>query len=93
LVNLVEDWKVLEEYAGFKRGFYQILHGEKSTEVRLKVGELGFIKKFTDKEDPLLNSILNFCKTNHYIEVSNNIMDQFFFEHIPEEKHEKTGDN
>ncbi len=89
MVNLVEDWKVLENYAGFKRGFYQIIDDEKAIEIRVKVGELGFKKEFTNKEDTLLIDILDFCKSNKYIEVSNNIMDEFFFKHIPEEKEEK----
>jgi len=89
LVNLVEEWKVLENYAGFKRGFYQIIDDEKAMEIRVKVGELGFKRGFGNKEDPLLINILGFCKSKGYIEVSNNIMDEFFFKHIPEEKEEK----
>jgi len=29
LVNLVEEWEAIEEYAGDKRGFYQIIAGGK----------------------------------------------------------------
>jgi hypothetical protein len=89
LVNLVEDWKVLENYAGFKRGFYQLIDDEQVIEIRLKVGELGFKKEFTNKEDTSLINILDFCKSKKYIEVSNNIMDEFFFKHIPEKEEEK----
>ena len=84
MVNLVEEWKVLENYAGFKRGFYQIIDDEKAMEIRVKVGELGFKTEFENKEDTLLNKILDFCKSKRYIEVSNNIMDEYFFQHIPE---------
>jgi len=84
LVNLVEDWKVLEVYAGNKRGFYQILENQKSMEIRVKVGELGFSREFENKEDQLLIDILGYCKSKNYIEISNNIMDAYFFEHIPE---------
>ena len=31
MVNLIENWEVLEEYAGDKQGFYQILDGEAET--------------------------------------------------------------
>jgi len=44
LVNLVEDWEIIEEYAGDKQGFYQILSGGKGVEIRLAVGKLGFKK-------------------------------------------------
>jgi hypothetical protein len=89
LVNLVEDWKVLRAYAGFKQGFYQIIEDKKTIEILVKVGSLGFKKEFTNKEDPLLVDVLGFCESKNYIEVSNNIMDEFFFKHIPEEKKEK----
>jgi hypothetical protein len=84
LVNLVEDWKVLRGYAGNKRGFYQILENEKSIEIRVKVGELGFKRGFENKDDQLLVDILGLCKSKNYIEVINNIMDTYFFEHVPE---------
>jgi hypothetical protein len=89
LVNLVEEWKVLEGYAGNKRGFYQILENKKAIEIRVKVGELGFKRDFENKEDQLPVDILGFCKSKNYIEISNNIMDAYFFEHIPEAKKEK----
>jgi len=38
LVNLVEDWKVLEEYAGDKQGFYQILGDAEAVEIRVAIG-------------------------------------------------------
>ena len=79
MVNLVEDWKVLEEYAGDKRGFYQILYGAKGVEIRLAVGRLGFKKEFESAEDPLLSRILSFCNSQKYIKVSENVRDDFFF--------------
>jgi len=79
LVNLVEDWEVLENYAGDKRGFYQILYAAKGVEIRLAVGRLGFKKEFESAEDPLLSRILSFCNSQKYIKVSENIRDDFFF--------------
>jgi hypothetical protein len=34
LVNIIEDWDILEEYAGEKLGFYQLLadHGKIESE-------------------------------------------------------------
>ena len=80
MVNLVEDWQVLEDYAKtHKRGFYQTLDSTKTVEVRVSIGELGFWKKFSNKEDPLLARIIAFCKTRKYIEVSESIRDESFF--------------
>jgi len=79
LVNLVEDWEVLEEYAGDKQGLYQILYGAKGVEVRVSVGRLGFKKEFESAEDPLLNRIPSFCNSQRYVKVSENIRNEFFF--------------
>jgi len=79
LVNLVEDWEVLEEYAGDKQGFYQILYGAKGVEIRIAVGRLGFKKEFESAKDPLLSRILSFCNSQKYVKVSENVRDEFFF--------------
>ena len=79
MVNLVEDWEVLEEYAGDKQGYYQILYSAKGVEIRVAVGRLGFKKEFKSAEDPLFNDILSFCNSRKYITVSENIRDEFFF--------------
>jgi len=80
LVNLVEDWEVLEEYAGDKQGFYQIIEdGAEAVEFRVAIGRLGFKKRFVNKGDALLNRILSFCKSRNYIKVSENVRDEFFF--------------
>jgi hypothetical protein len=79
LADLVEDWKALEDYAGFKQGFYQILEDGEATEIRVTVGRLGFKEEFKNKEDPLLNQILAFCKSRKYIKISQSIRDEFFF--------------
>jgi len=84
MVDIVKDWKVLMAYAGYKQGFYQIIEDKNAIEIRVNVGKLGFKTEFENKEDPLLNKILDFCKSKRYIEVSNNIMDEYFFQHIPE---------
>jgi hypothetical protein len=35
LVNIIEDWDVLEEYAGEKLGFYQLLANDGKIEARV----------------------------------------------------------
>ena len=46
MVNLVDDWEVLEEYAGEKQGFYQLLGVDGAIEIRVCTGRLGFRKEF-----------------------------------------------
>ena len=79
MVNLVEDWEVLEEYAGDKQGFYQILGDAEAVEIRVAIGRLGFKKEFDNKANPLLNRILSFCKSRKLIKVSETVRDEFFF--------------
>jgi len=77
---LVEDWEVLEDYAGDKQGFYQILDGcAEAVEIRVAIGRLGFKKEFENKGDTLVNRILAFCKFHNFIKVSENVRDEFFF--------------
>jgi len=79
LVNLVEEWEVLEDYAGDKQGLYQVLYGAKGVEIRVNVGRLGFKKEFESAKDPLLSRILSFCNSQRYIKVSENVRDEYFF--------------
>jgi len=79
LVNLVEEWEVLEEYAGDKQGFYQLLADGEVVEIRVAIGRLGFKKEFANKSDSLLSRILSFCKSRSYIKISENVRDEFFF--------------
>jgi len=79
LVNLVEDWEIVKDYAGDKQGFYQILGNDDAVEIRVAVGRVGFKKEFETKEDSLLKSIVAFCKSQKYIRVSESIRDDFFF--------------
>lgn len=79
LVNLVEDWDVLEEYTGEKLGFYQILDCDGSIEVRVQTGRLGFKKEFDKGDDPLLTKILDFCKKSRFIQISEHLRDEDFF--------------
>jgi hypothetical protein len=79
LVNIIEDWEVLEEYAGEKLGFYQILDADGTFEVRVTTGKLGFRQEFEKADDPLLTRILSFCKKRKFIRISETIRDEQFF--------------
>jgi hypothetical protein len=79
LVYVVEDWETIEEYAGDKQGFYQILSGGKGVEIRVAVGRLGFKQSFEDAKDQLLDRIVKFCGIQDYVKVSENIGADYFF--------------
>jgi len=79
LVNLVEDWESIEEYAGDKQGFYQVLQGGKGVEIRVTVGKLGYKESFDNAKDPLLERIIKFCGFQNYVKISENIRDEQFF--------------
>jgi len=79
LVNLIEDWDVLEEYAGEKLGFYQLLATDGMFEIRVQTGRVGFKCEFENGNDPLLNKILDFCRRHRYIRVTQKLRDEEFF--------------
>jgi hypothetical protein len=79
LVNIVEDWDVIEEYAGEKIGFYQLLANDGMFELRVQTGRVGFKREFDNGNDPLLTKILDFCRKQRYIRVSQKLRDEEFF--------------
>ncbi len=79
MVNIIEDWEVLEEYAGEKLGFYQLLDNDGAIEIRVQTGRVGFKQEFALGSDELLCKILDFCKKRRYIRVSENMRDDQFF--------------
>jgi hypothetical protein len=78
-VNIIEDWDVLEEYAGEKLGFYQLLATDGMFEIRVQTGKVGFKREFENGNDPLLTKILDFCRKQRYIRVSQKLRDEEFF--------------
>ena len=79
MVNIIEDWDVLAEYAGEKLGFFQILTMDGNVEIRVLTGRVGFIREFASRNDPLYNKILDFCRKSRYINVSRTARDEQFF--------------
>jgi hypothetical protein len=70
---------VIEEYAGEKLGFYQLLASDGMFEVRVQTGRVGFKSEFENGNDPLLTKILDFCRKQRYIQVSRKLRDEEFF--------------
>ena len=79
MVNLVEDWELIEEYAEQKSGFYQITANDGVFEIRVQAGTVGFIREFQKREDPLLDKILDFCRKKAFIKVSRHVWTENFF--------------
>lgn len=79
MVNLIEDWKILEEYAGEKLGFYQLLKRDGKAELRVQTGKIGFVKQYEDLNDKELKEILDFCQKRGFIQISEHIRDEDFF--------------
>ena len=79
VVNIVEDWDVLAEYAGEKLGFYQLLINDGAVEVRVQTGRVGFKREFANRNDPVYTKILDFCRRSRYIKVSQTARDEQFF--------------
>ncbi|MCJ7559620.1 hypothetical protein MUO79_03250 [Candidatus Bathyarchaeota archaeon] len=80
MVNIVEEWKDMERYSSqVSNGAYKLVGVEGKAEIRVKLGQFGFIKVFDDPNDPHLSEILTFCKTRGYLNVSKTIKDEFFF--------------
>ncbi len=79
MVNLIEDWDVLEEYAGEKLGFFQVLECDGKYEIRVQTGKIGFRKQFENGDDKLLLRIRDFCEKRHFIQITEHIRDEDFF--------------
>jgi hypothetical protein len=79
LVNIIEDWEVLTEYAGEKLGFYQLLSNEAIIEIRVQTGRLGYKHEFESGNDELLIKILDFCRKHCYIQIVETTRDDQFF--------------
>ena len=79
MVNIIEDWDILAEYAGEKLGFYQLLITDGRPEIRVQTGRVGFVREFANRNDPMYNKILTFCHKSRFIEVSRTARDEQFF--------------
>jgi len=79
VVNLIENWNVLELYTGEKIGFYQLFPNGDKVEIRVMTGKIGFRKEFSSTEDPELTRILEFCRKRFFIRVSEHKRDEDFF--------------
>ena len=70
----------MEVYGTEQQKIFQILAAvEEKTVISVIAGEIGFQKEFEDPKDPLINRILEFCKTKDFVKLGKSIkMDTFF---------------
>lgn len=48
-------------------------------EIRVQTGRLGFKQEFEKRDEPQLTKIFEFCRKQHFIEISEHIRDEDFF--------------
>ena len=83
MVNLVDDWEEMEQYASRASSItaraYQTTGNKGKVELRVLVGKFGFNKEFSDLNDPLLCKILAFCNQGKFLNISKTVPDDQFF--------------
>jgi hypothetical protein len=79
LVNVIEDWEILEETALSRLGIFQVVESEGFLEIMVLVGNVGFRREFSDEKDPLFWRIYNFCHRSGYARIRENIPVGAFF--------------
>ena len=85
MVDLVEDWEDLAEYArslpkSIKAGSsYQLKKSKDGVELKVPVCRYGFSQGFKDEDDVELIRILAFCKVAEFIEVTGSTPTDLFF--------------
>jgi hypothetical protein len=84
LVNLVEKWESIEEHTRLleshaKVGSYQLKNLRDGVEVKVRVGQFGFVKFFKDKDDPELIQIEAFCKVEGFHKILGARTTEYFY--------------
>jgi hypothetical protein len=84
LVSLVEKWDSIEEHARLleshsKVGSYQLKPVNGGVEVRVRLGQFGFLKWFKDTDDPELIQIEAFCKIEGFHKITGIRSAEFFY--------------
>ena len=84
MVNLVEEWKYIEEHTQYlvrygKVGSYQLRKFDEGVEIKVCIGPYGYVRKFKEAEDPELIKILAFCQAAKFIKVQGSLVDDIFY--------------
>jgi len=81
---LVEDWESIEAHtrrleSNARVGSYQMKEVKGGTEIRVRVGQFGYVKLFKDPDDPKLIQIEAFCKIEGFYKIQGSQSDEFFY--------------
>ena len=84
MVNLVENWESIEQHTRqlesySKVGSYRIKNVKGGVEVKVRVGQFGFVKFFKDKDDPELIQIEAFCRVEGFHKIVGARTAEFFY--------------
>lgn len=84
MVNLLGDWEEIERYTRqlssiAKIGSYQLKKSKEGIEIKVHVGQFGYIATFKQAEDAELIKILVFCENEGFYRVQRGILDALFF--------------
>ncbi len=89
MVNIVEDWKVVKDYAtkassqtgrAYQVSDIETQDKKKVVLLRVLVGKFGFQMEFPDRNDDVYREIMDFCKYERFLNVSKTIPDEQFFQ-------------
>ena len=84
MVNLVEKWESIEEHTRLleshaKVGSYQLKNMKGGVEVRVRVGQFGFVKWFKNPDDPEVIQIEAFCRIEGFHKILGTRTAEFFY--------------
>jgi hypothetical protein len=84
MVNLVENWESIERHtrqleSHSKVGSYQVKTVSGGVEVKVRIGQFGFVKSFKDKDDPELIQIEAFCRVEGFHKILGARAAEFFY--------------
>ena len=84
MVSLVENWESIEEHTRLldshaKVGSYQFKDVKGGVEVRVRVGQFGFVKCFKDRENAELIHIEAFCRVEGFHKITGMKSAEFFY--------------
>ena len=80
MVRIIEDWETMEEHGTEQQTIYQVLEAEEEkTVVNVLAGRIGFKREFDNPKDPLIDRIIEFCKSQYFVKFNQSVNpDQFF---------------
>ncbi len=84
MVSLVENWESIEEHtrlleSSARVGSFQVKNVKGGVEVRVRVGQFGFVKRFKDRDEAELIRIEAFCKVEGFHKIIGMKAAEFFY--------------